>query len=249
MAVHEQPLQHTRTLRVPRSRGAVSGILLILLGIWGALIALVGPYFNYSYGTDQTWHWSAARFWLEVLPGGVTALGGLMLLLSANRIIGSLGGWLATAGGAWFVVGLSLAPLLRIGEVGAPLSTTNGGRAAAELGYFYALGAVIMFVAAFALGRLAVVGVRDLRAAQQRDQADRDRAELERAELERAELERARLRERPVGNGHHQRPETDVDESPTAPGRPADAGTAPTTRTAAGPTDNEISRDRQQSDR
>jgi len=239
MTVHEQPLRHTRTLRVPRSRGAISGILLILLGIWGALIALVGPYFNYSYGTDQTWHWSAARFWLEVLPGGVTALGGLMLLLSANRIIGSLGGWLATAGGAWFVVGLSLAPLLRIGEIGAPLSTTNGGRAVAELGYFYALGAVIMFIAAFALGRLAVVGVRDLRAAQQRDQADRDRAELE----------RARLRERPVGNGHHQRPDTDVDESPTRSGQPADPETAPTIRTVGGPTDNEISRDRQQSGR
>jgi hypothetical protein len=217
----------------------VSGILLILLGIWGALIALVGPYFNYSYGTDQTWHWNAARFWLEVLPGGVTALGGLMLLLSANRIIGSLGGWLATAGGAWFVVGLSLAPLLRIGDVGAPLSTTNAGRAAAELGYFYALGTVIIFIAAFALGRLAVVGVRDLRAAQQREQADRDRAGLG----------PARLRERPVGNGHHQRSETDVDESPTGPGQSADAGTEQTTPTAVGRTDTEISHDRQQSGR
>ena len=30
-------------LRVPRSRGALSGVLLVLLGLWGGLIAFVGP--------------------------------------------------------------------------------------------------------------------------------------------------------------------------------------------------------------
>ena len=37
------------TLRVRRSRGALSGLLLVLLGIWGALIPFVGPYFHYAY--------------------------------------------------------------------------------------------------------------------------------------------------------------------------------------------------------
>ena len=169
----------TRTMRVPRSRGAVSGLLLILLGAWGALIPFIGPYLDYSYGTDQAWHWTAARGWLEVLPGVVAAVGGLLLMVSANRIRASFGGWLAALAGAWFVVGQTLAPLLRLGDVGHPLSQHKVGRAVAQLGYFDGLGVVILFLGAFALGRLAVVGVRDVLAAE-RDEARA--AELARSE-------------------------------------------------------------------
>jgi len=168
-----------RTIRVPRSRGAVSGFLLILLGAWGALVPFIGPYLDYSYGTDQTWHWTNARFWLEVLPGAAAALGGLLLLVSAHRIIASLGGWLAALAGAWFIVGLTLASPLHLGSVGQPLSKHEGGRAAAQLGYFYGLGAVILFLAAFALGRLAVVGVRDVLVAERLRAAEEARAEDE----------------------------------------------------------------------
>ena len=171
MAVDDQPQSHTRTLRVPRSRGAVSGLVLMLLGLWGAVIPFAGPYFGYSYQSGATWVWSAARFWLEVLPGAVTVVGGALLLRSANRIIGSAGGWLGVAGGAWFVVGQSLAGLLRLGSVGQPVSNSSSGQAAAQLGYFYGLGALILLFSAFALGRLAVVGVRDVRAAQRRERA------------------------------------------------------------------------------
>ena len=180
----------TRTMRVPRSRGAVSGLLLILLGAWGALIPFIGPYLDYSYGTDQSWHWTAARGWLEVLPGAVTAFGGLLVLISANRIRGSLGGWLAAIAGAWFVVGQTLAPLLHLGNIGQPLSQTNRGRAAAQLGYFYGLGVVILFLAAFALGRLAVVGVRDLRAAERDERLAAEQARAEQELARRQALER-----------------------------------------------------------
>ncbi len=175
---------------VPRSRGAVSGFLLVLLGAWGALIPFIGPYLDYSWGTDQSWHWTTARLWLEVVPGAAVALGGLLLLISANRIQGSLGGWLAALGGAWFIVGMTLAPLLHTGSVGQPLSQHDDGRAVAYLGYFYGIGAVIVFLAAFALGRLAVVGVRDVLAA---DRADQRAAEQARAE---EELARRRAAER-----------------------------------------------------
>src|ERR1700712_140264 len=90
------------TMRLPRSRGAFSGLLLIVLGAWGALVPFIGPYFNFAYRSDDTWVWTSARFWLEVLPGGVVALGGLLLLTSVNRFSGSIGGWLAAAGGVWF---------------------------------------------------------------------------------------------------------------------------------------------------
>jgi hypothetical protein len=187
----------TRTMRVPRSRGAVSGLLLILLGAWGALIPFIGPNLDYSWGTDQSWHWTNARLWLEVLPGAATALGGLLLLISANRILASLGGWLAALAGAWFVVGLTLRPLLHLGQIGQPLSQTDRGRAAAQLGYFYGLGAVILFLAAFALGRLAVVGLRDLRAAERDERlaAEQARLEEERARVAQEESRRQALRD------------------------------------------------------
>src|SRR5262249_52014882 len=51
----------TRMLQVPRSRGAVSGLLLVLLGLWGALIPLVGPYFHYAYTPDSAWTLTAGR--------------------------------------------------------------------------------------------------------------------------------------------------------------------------------------------
>jgi hypothetical protein len=34
-------------MRTTRSTAAVSGLLIVLLGLWGALIAFVGPYFDY----------------------------------------------------------------------------------------------------------------------------------------------------------------------------------------------------------
>jgi len=150
-------------LRVPRSRGAMSGVLLVLLGAWGALIAFIGPYFDYSYRSDATWDWTSQRGWLEVLPGVVTMVGGLVLLRSGSRIGASLGAWLGVAGGVWFVVGPSLANLLNIGSVGQPTASSEGGRAVAELGYFSALGAAIILVAGFALGRLSIVAARDVR--------------------------------------------------------------------------------------
>lgn len=84
---------------VPRTRGAVGGILLILLGLWGALIPFVGPYFSFSFVPDQAWTWTAGRGWLEVLPGAVTVVGGILLVFSANRAVASFGAWLAVAGG------------------------------------------------------------------------------------------------------------------------------------------------------
>lgn len=196
-AVHEH---RTRTNRVPRSRGAVSGLLLMLLGLWGALVPFIGPYFDYSYGSNQKWHWTAGRGWLEVLPGAVCLVGGFLLLTSKSRIRGSLGGWLAALAGAWFVIGKTVASWWHTGGVGEPLSRHVSGRAVADLGYFYGLGAVILFLAAFALGRLAVVGVRDIAAAERdeeraAEQARRDAEITRQREAQRAEAQRLQARD------------------------------------------------------
>jgi len=178
-------------LRVPRSRGALGGLLLLILGVWGALIPFIGPLFSFAFTPDTAWTWTAARGWLEVLPGAVTAVGGLVLLASANRITASLGAWLGVAGGAWFVVGPQLAPVLHVGSIGTPTSTSSGVRALESLAYFYGLGAVILFLAAGALGRLSVRSIRDVKAARRRQaEVARTRAAQERAVRERVLAER-----------------------------------------------------------
>jgi hypothetical protein len=149
-------------LQMPRSRGAASGFLLILLGVWGALVPFVGPYFDFAFTPDQEWTWTTARGWLEVLPGAATALGGLLLLMSGNRATAMFGGWLTVLAGAWFVVGRALASPLGIGDSGTPVAATETKRVWLELTYFYGLGALIVFLGAVALGRLSVRSARDI---------------------------------------------------------------------------------------
>jgi len=151
-------------LWMPRSRGALCGLFLVILGAWGAVIPFVGPHFNFAYTPDQDWAWSTARGWLEVLPGAATALGGLLLILSANRITAMVGGWLAVLAGAWFVIGGQIAPMLGIGSAGDPIAVTERKRAALEISYFSGLGAVIVFVGAVAVARLAVRSASDAEA-------------------------------------------------------------------------------------
>lgn len=155
-------------MRIPKSRGAASGLLLILLGAWGALIPFVGPYFDFSFTPDQAWVWTNARGWLEVLPGAVAAVGGLLLVRTGNRATAMFGGWLAIAAGAWFIVGRVLAGPLGLGEVGNPVGGTADKTAWLELSYFYGLGALIVLVAAMAVGRLSVRTARDIGYAQRR---------------------------------------------------------------------------------
>ena len=159
----------TRMLQVPRSRGAVSGLLLVLLGLWGALIPLVGPYFHYAYTPDSAWTLTAGRVWLEIVPGAATFLGGAILLASASRPLAMFGAELAAAAGAWFALGMVIVPLWPAASTldpGSPAGTTTVLRQLEHLGFYTGLGVVIVFVAALALGRLTVVGVRDARLAE-----------------------------------------------------------------------------------
>ena len=98
-------------LRVPRSRGALSGVVLVLLGVWGALVPFIGPYFQFAYTPGTVWVYTPARLSLEVVPGLATAAGGLILLSSANRAFAAIGAWLAALAGAWFIIGPTLSRL------------------------------------------------------------------------------------------------------------------------------------------
>jgi hypothetical protein len=153
----------TGTLKIRRSRGALSGLLLALLGLWGALIPLVGPYFHFAYTPDKAWDFTAGRFWLEQLPGLVALVGGVMVLVSKHRLIALLGAWLAAAGGAWFAVGTFVAhhwPQL------PSAGTATGGSVRVfleQVGFFTGLGVLIVLLAGVAMGRLSLVSVSDVR--------------------------------------------------------------------------------------
>lgn len=158
-----------RLLRVPRSRGALSGALLVLLGIWGGLIPFVGPYFHYAYTPDSAWTYTNGRLWLDIVPALGTMAGGLMVLLSALRPVAIFGAWLAAVSGAWFVIGSALAALWTHGEVvqGTPVGGTLV-RTVEQVGFYTGLGLVVVFLAALALGRFSVVTVRDGRIASEK---------------------------------------------------------------------------------
>ena len=151
-------------LQMRRSRGAFSGFLLVLLGLWGALIPFVGPYFHFAYTPDTAWTYNTARLWLEILPGAAVFLGGFLLMIATGRHVALFGALLAAAAGAWFTLGTVLSPLWNnhVTMGGSPASTTVYMRIMEQLGFFTALGLVIVFIAAVALGRVASVtsGIR-----------------------------------------------------------------------------------------
>lgn len=157
-------------LRVPRSRGVLSGVLLVLLGLWGGLVPFVGPYVDFAYTPNDTWVWSADRFWLNVLPAIAVGLGGLIVLASANRAVAVFGAWMATLGGAWFIVGPTVSVLWKaagVSATGAPIGAETR-QVAEQLAFFTGVGALALFFAALALGRFTVVGVREARYAEAR---------------------------------------------------------------------------------
>jgi len=143
-------------MRIARSTGRLSGAAIVLLGIWGALIPFVGPYFDYSFGVNSSWHYTSDRLWLSILPGVVAVLAGVVLFFATTRVSGILGGWLAILAGAWFAVGPAVSLTWEHGQgpIGPPLFGTT--RQALELiGYFYGVGALIVALGAFAVGRFS----------------------------------------------------------------------------------------------
>ena len=148
---------------MPRSRGMVIGLCLIVLGIWGAIIPFVGPYFHYAFINLHKWHFTYGRLWLDILPGAATFFAGLLLLGAANRGTALFAGCMAAAAGAWYVVGPQASRFWNHGvvQVGHPF----GGQmrqALEQLGYFYALGAAILLLAGIAIGRASLVAAKDV---------------------------------------------------------------------------------------
>ena len=183
MTADPTPTMRASRYRVARARGALSGVLLMLLGAWAALVPFIGPYLNVAYTPqpDTAWHWTAARGWLEVTPGAVAFVAGVLLVIGTSRVLTVLCAWLAAASGAWLVVGPACASPLHI-DLGTPdPASRRAVQTLEQVAFFFGIGALIVFVAGIALGRLTVTTMRDQRAAERRLAAEPAGAPLPRA--------------------------------------------------------------------
>jgi hypothetical protein len=113
-----------------------------------------------------TWHYDTARLWLEILPGAAVFLGGLLLIIATGRHVALFGALLAAVSGAWFVLGVTLSPLWNnnVPMGGVPAGSRVFTRVMEQIGFFSALGVLIVFIAGAALGRILSVpsGIRPL---------------------------------------------------------------------------------------
>jgi hypothetical protein len=155
--------------QIPRSRGAVCGVLLILLGVWGGLAPFVGPYVHFGYTPDTTWHYDLGRLYFSVIPGAAALVGGLLVLATRNRGAGVFGGILSALGGAWFVAGTAFVThvLKRSIAVGGPIVPAGALQLQTyleQIALFTGIGLLILFLGALAIGRFSMIAARDMAA-------------------------------------------------------------------------------------
>jgi hypothetical protein len=165
--------------RIPRSRGAVCGSLLILLGLWGGLAPFVGPYFHFGFTPDKAWHYDSGRLYYSIIPGAAALLGGALIVSTRSRLLGAVGGALGVLGGAWFIVGTGFVNnlLYRRISVGTPI-VAPGASVSVRLLYaetmslFIGLGVLIVLAGAVAVGRFSMVAATDVAEADDSYQAE-----------------------------------------------------------------------------
>lgn len=158
--------------QIPRSRGGISGVLLILLGLWGGLAPFIGPYFNFGYLPDATWHYDQGRLYYSIIPGAAALLGGLIVLGTRNRAAGLIGGIVAALGGAWFALGdgimtivlkkTSITPGSPITSASALFGSPHLRAYLESIALFSGVGLLILFFGALAIGRFSMLAARDV---------------------------------------------------------------------------------------
>jgi hypothetical protein len=175
--IHRSRRAHPRTAAVAAAGPAIyvrpvgaalTGLLALIVGAWGAVAGYVGPYFDFRPVALQTWVANLPNGLLHLLPGAVAAAAGLMLVAMgpARRSVRggafALPGLLLLAAGAWFVVGPLAWPTF---EHSAPFVT--GVSATRNLlnigGASYAPGLVLVMLGGMALKAASVppVAVED----------------------------------------------------------------------------------------
>jgi hypothetical protein len=142
-----QPGSAGNNRSMTRTRAALPlGFGLIVLGAWGALIPLVGPYFDFGFDTGHTWRLGEQHWTLSIAPGIAAAVGGMLIALHRRH----LGALIAVLAGIWFALGPFLHPLWS--DAVSPIATDDGKRAALWVAYFMAPAALIAYLAGLSQG-------------------------------------------------------------------------------------------------
>jgi hypothetical protein len=153
---------HGRTTEAVSYRLSIemAGLLTLLLGAWGGIVAYVGPTFSFSADGALSWTWNLAHSLLFLLPGAGACLAGLLILIAgtstrtAAPVLVVVAALLALLSGAWFVVGPLAWPALKgsVFFIGAsPLKELEYW-----IGYSLGPGGLLLILGAFALGRSRV---------------------------------------------------------------------------------------------
>jgi hypothetical protein len=128
------------------------GLLILLLGAWVIVAALIGPLFNFGFFNDDSWNFSTKQWELQLIPGIVAVVGGLLLMTPSSGG-GSLGALLALLAGAWLVVGQVVYPLWSSGDVHT--FGSEGMKTLRWVGHFFGPGGLILYFAGVGHGLLA----------------------------------------------------------------------------------------------
>lgn len=125
------------------------GLLIGLAGAWVIVAALIGPVFHFGFFNEHNWQFGAKQWELQLIPGIVAVVGGLMLMMPSSGA-GSFGALLAFAAGGWLVVSPVLYPLWSSGNVST--FGSEGMKALRWIGHFYGPGGLILYFAGYAHG-------------------------------------------------------------------------------------------------
>ncbi len=153
-------------VRTSRGRGSVCGLLLILLGGWAGIAPFAGPVLRFGYAPDHAWGYTQGRVYLSAVPGGLVVLAGLIVMMTRSRGFGGFCAAVAALAGAWLIAGAALVRLLPASVSGSVTTGAVLGAGAhrallTSLAFFAGPGALIVFVAALALGRLSITAYKD----------------------------------------------------------------------------------------
>lgn len=153
-------------VRTSRTRGSLCGLLLVVFGGWAGIAPFIGPGISFGYTPNETWTSTQGRVYLSAVPAAVTVLAGLILIGTRSRGFGGFCATIAALAGGWLIVGsaaVRLLPASVSGSIGTGAVLGVGAHRAilTPLAFFAGPGALIVFTAALAIGRLSITAYRD----------------------------------------------------------------------------------------
>lgn len=127
------------------------GALLVLIGVWVALVALVGASFSFGFDTTRTWVGSERHWTLSIGPGLALVVAGL---LTARGGVGRarLGALLGLVAGVWLVLGPFLHGIWSSDS--QAIAGQDWKRALLWTGWYVGSGAAAVALSSYSLGLL-----------------------------------------------------------------------------------------------